>query len=198
MFSCCRPRRKREIKAQPSATNGKNKIPESDYTFSASDQTLIKAPNSLPSGYPIFIVDSKNSNFYILDSSRQATLESLENCQVIIGPTESSLFIRDCKNCLVIAYSQQFRARDCSNLNVYLYCSTEPVIETSKNIRFYPNSLKYDALQDQLKIVGLSDKPNKWNSIFDFNDSWPQNYSISNDSCILDTTILSEFNAVLI
>lgn len=205
MFCCCSrrdsstvlstvPSTAPESKSDTTSPNGKMKISESEYTFTTSDQTLIKGPNSLPIGYPIFILDSKNSQFFILDSSVQATLECLENCKIILGPTESSLFIRDCKNCLVIAYCQQFRARDCFNLNVFLYSSTDPIIETCKNIKFHPNTLKYDALDSQLKVTGLHDKPNKWDCIYDFNDSWPKNYSISNESCVLDTSIISNFN----
>ena len=197
MFACCSTRKAptEEACSHTESPKGKVKIQESDYTFKLSDQTLIKSPNSLPSGYPIFIVESKNSTFFILDASVQATLESLDNCKVIIGPTESSLFIRDCNNCLVIAYCQQFRARDCTNLKVCLYCSTEPIIETCRDIKFSPNTFTYDALDSQLRITGLHDKLNKWSSIYDFNDSHPKNYSISNDSCVLDTSLISNFNS---
>lgn len=182
MFCCfkCRKVTEKELNATVS-TSSKKDVQESDYTFSLSHKTLIKPPNSLPKGYPIFIVDSTHSNFYILDSAVQVTLECLENCNVIIGPTEGSVFIRDCKNTIIVAYCQQFRyfisciycrARDCLNLNVFLYSSTEPVIETSENIIFHPNTLKYDGLDSQMQESGLCGKPNKWNIIYDFNDSW--------------------------
>ena len=206
MFSCCKRLKqvhKSPIVGKDDCIDKELPISQDDYTFSGCNQTLIKSPNSIPTGYPILVLDSNNSNFYILDASVQVTLENLENCNVILGPTESSVFIRNCKNTSVSVYCQQFRygkyslqirVRDCNDLTVFLYSSTDPIIESSKNIKFRPNTLSYSGLESQLLTTGLKDKPNKWNLIYDFNDSWPKNYSTSTEIMSIDTSLLLEFS----
>jgi len=64
----------------------------------------------------------------------------------MIGPTKSSIFIRDCRNCKVAIFCQQLRMRDCHNLEVMLYSQTEPVVESSTNIKFIPMVYEYPEL----------------------------------------------------
>ena len=74
MFSCCK--RLKQLNKSPIVAKDDDcidkelsktikKISQDDYTFSGCNQTLIKSPNSIPAGYPILVVDSNNSNFYI-------------------------------------------------------------------------------------------------------------------------------------
>jgi protein XRP2 len=84
-----------------------------------------------------------------------------------LGPSEGSIFLRDCKNCIVVSAAQQlryrnyswltdgrlkcheFRLRDCQNLKISLFSSSEPVIETSKEIKFWTFHLNYKELQGE-------------------------------------------------
>lgn len=60
------------------------------------------------------------------------------NCEFVIAPCDGSIFIRTSKNCTISVISKQLRFRDCENCKIYSYCSSDPVIEASKNMLFGP------------------------------------------------------------
>merc|ERR1719235_1866517 len=97
------------------------------------------------------------------------SMDQCENCRVFIGPIESSVFIRNCTNCDIVLACQQFRSRDCLNCRFALFCMTEPIIETSKNMQFACFDFFYFSLKDQFRKAGLKVWNNKWWMIHDFN-----------------------------
>jgi len=56
----------------------------------------------------------------------------------------NSVFVRDSTECKLLVACQQFRMRDCTQLDVALFCTTKPIIESSTTVRlachqyFYP------------------------------------------------------------
>lgn len=54
-----------------------------------------------------------------------------ESCMLLC-----SVFVRDCRECVVVGACGQFRTRDCSRLEVYLLCQTQPIIEASSKMKF--------------------------------------------------------------
>jgi protein XRP2 len=94
----------------PSEVPPKKAIAETDYTFSNfASQTLERGPGSLPTGYPIVIENCSNAQLYILDTSSQGSIDECIGCTLVLGPTEGSLFLRDCRDCTVICSAQQVR-----------------------------------------------------------------------------------------
>ena len=89
-----------------------------------------------------------------LDHSDQVQVDVLKNCQVFIGPSCESVFIRDCEGALLLLHRRlligrvtdcvftvackQLRTRDCHRCTIFLYSKTEPVIETSSGLKFGP------------------------------------------------------------
>ena len=59
-----------------------------------------------------------------------------ENCNFFIGPCMASLFIRNCKDCNVVAAVQQLRTRDVKKTRFRLYSQTRPIIEKSGSLEF--------------------------------------------------------------
>ena len=57
-----------------------------------------------------------------------------------------SIFIRDSTNCVLATVCQQFRTRDCRDLHVYLSCDSQPIIESSHNIKFGCLTFNYNQL----------------------------------------------------
>jgi protein XRP2 len=57
-----------------------------------------------------------------------------------------SIFIRDSTNCVLATVCKQFRTRDCRDIHVYLSCESQPIIESSHNIKFGCLTLNYDKL----------------------------------------------------
>ena len=68
----------------------------------------------------------------------------------------------------MIVACQQFRTRDCHNLDVSIYCATRPVIESSSNITFSCFASNYIGLSKQFHEAGLSVYNNHWNVVHDF------------------------------
>ena len=58
----------------------------------------------------------------------------------------SSIFIRDSTNCVLATICQQFRTRDCRDMHVYLTCASQPIIESSHNIKFGCLTVNYKQL----------------------------------------------------
>lgn len=61
--------------------------------------------------------------------------------------------MRDCINCRIIVACEQFRLRDCINLEVSLYCATVPIIESSKDIKFSCFQLCYNNIQGKVHQI---------------------------------------------
>ena len=70
----------------------------------------------------------------VLDACAQVTVDNARNCRIFIGPTEGSVFIRDCTNCKFAIVCRQLRTRDCHDVDTALFCRTKPIIETSSNV----------------------------------------------------------------
>ena len=63
---------------------------------------------------------------------------------------------------------QQFRTRDFKRINTFLLCATQPIIESSTNMKFGCVSVNYNGFNDQLKKTKVSQYNNNWNNIHDF------------------------------
>lgn len=57
-----------------------------------------------------------------------------------------SIFIRDSTNCILATVCKQFRTRDCRDTHVYLSCESQPIIESSHNVKFGCLTLNYNKL----------------------------------------------------
>ena len=99
----------------------------------------------------------------------QIQIDDCFNCEIFLGPVGGSAFFRDCKDCKVTVACQQFRTRDCENLDVSLYCSTKPIIETSAGVTFKPWNGAYAGLTSHFTAAGLDPEVNTWFDIYDFN-----------------------------
>lgn len=120
-------------------------------------------------GQQFLIEEVKDCNVYLFDDSAAVNIDVAENCRFFIGPCASSLFVRDCKNCDVVAAVQQFRTRDCKNLRVLLFTQTRPIIETSSNVSLGCFTMSYFDLEAQFERAHLSVWNNHWSEVHDFN-----------------------------
>ena len=121
----------------------------------------------------------KNCDFYLLDNSSQIFIDSCDDCRFFIGPCSGSIFIRTSKNVKMIVACQQFRTRDCHNLEVSIFSGTRPVIESSSNVTFSCFASNYIGLAKQFHESGLSVYNNHWNVVHDFTPQGGENYRFS-------------------
>jgi hypothetical protein len=143
-----------------------------------TDETIIRRPGDI-CGEQFIIENCTNCDFYVLDNSETITIDKCNNCRFFIGPIASSIFVRTSENVKFGALAcQQFRTRDCKNMDVLLYSGTRPIIETTTNIRIGCFNAYYVELANQFSFSKLSVFNNIWNVIHDFTpDQNGSNYS---------------------
>lgn len=134
------------------------------------DCFIVRKPGAFggEKGTGVSIADLKRCTVFICDVTAQAQVDALEDCLVLIGPSSSSIFTRECKNCTFWIAAQQLRTRDCHNCTYYLYSKTEPVIESSTGLSFAPFCAFYPGQTEHFTRVGFDPDRNFWSAIFDF------------------------------
>ncbi|KAL7746972.1 hypothetical protein RI367_007684 [Sorochytrium milnesiophthora] len=133
-----------------------------------TDTQLVKTPGEL-NGNSFAIEECENCDMVVLDHTSQVTIDVVNGSRVFIGPVDGSLFIRDCRNCTFTVLCRQFRMRDCENCTVFLYAATQPIIESSRNLRFGPwGWCTYRAVGEQCTAAKLNVAANAWDKVHDF------------------------------
>ncbi len=151
------------------AAEPEKKLDPKDFFISKRvGETIVRLPGSV-AGQALVIEDCSNCRIFLFDHSAALTIDECENCTFFIGPCESSVFIRTVKNSRFMVAAQQIRLRDCSSLLVSSFISAgQPVIETSKDIKFGCFDLNYFGLAQQFHSAGLSEWNSDWSKIHDF------------------------------
>ncbi|KAB0338923.1 hypothetical protein FD755_025108 [Muntiacus reevesi] len=149
------------------------------------DVTVGRLPGKV-AGQQFLIQDCENCNIYIFDHSATVTIDDCTNCVIFLGPVKGSVFFRNCRDCKCALACQQFRVRDCRKLEVFLCCATQPIIESSTNIKFSCFQWYYPELAFQFKDAGLSIFNNTWSSIHDFTPvSGERNWSLLPEDAVV-------------
>ena len=100
----------------------KQKLKREDFVFENGwFETIVKMPGSLHM-QQFQISDCEECEVFIFDASAGVFVDDCKYCTIFVGPSESSLFLRDCHYLNVICLTQQFRVRDCTNCNIWLWC----------------------------------------------------------------------------
>lgn len=117
-----------------------------------------------------FIVDNlKSCKLRVFDHCQQVTIDDCEDCDIVLGPCEDSVFVRDCSNCTVHVVAQQLRVRGCVDCTFFLWVPTDPVIESSHGLRIGQWHVAYPGLTAHMAHAKLNPEDvNKWSQVYDF------------------------------
>lgn len=146
---------------------------ETFYSFkNKTDETapLIKPPGAVQ-GQMFTIENCTGCTLALCDQSEQVHIDRVKNCRIFIGACASSIFIRNCEDCVFYCCSQQLRLRECFRCKFYVFSVAEVHIEMSKNVEFGPFRGGYPEHGDHLKTARLDTEHNLWYDIYDHNDS---------------------------
>jgi len=147
----------------------RKKLDPKDYILSKlAGQSVTRSDGSI-SGEQFNIEECKDCDIFLVDTIATAFIDDCEGCRIFVGPVESSVFLRNCKSCHIVMACQQFRSRDCEDCKIALFCTTEPIIETSTNMQFACFDFFYFSLREQFARSGLQLWNNKWSQVYDFN-----------------------------
>ncbi|ETI24987.1 hypothetical protein G647_04357 [Cladophialophora carrionii CBS 160.54] len=95
------------------------------------------------------------------------TITSVTSSLLLCGSVSGPAHITGVKNSVLVIKCRQFRMHDCEDVDVYLHCTSRPIIEDCKGIRFAElpkfHSDLISSLQEDPTAV-----PNQWNQIDDF------------------------------
>lgn len=133
-----------------------------------SEEVVVKEQGAID-GEQLNIEECVNCDIFLLDHIAQVFVDECVGCRIFVGPTESAVFIRNCTDCSMVIACQQFRSRDCSDCRLALFCTTEPIIETSTGMQFACFDFFYFSLREQIAKAGLKLWNNKWWQVHDFN-----------------------------
>ena len=130
---------------------------------------LMKRPGEVD-GQCFEISDCIHSTLVVMDICEQVQIDEVHNCRIFIGACASSIFIRNCTNCVFYTCCRQLRLRDVTHSDFYTFSMSEVHIEYSNTLRFAPFNGGYAEQAIHLKTANLDPTLNLWYDIFDHND----------------------------
>ncbi|KAI5710527.1 hypothetical protein M8J76_015979 [Diaphorina citri] len=134
------------------------------------NETIWKLPGSV-NGQQFVIRNCTHCLVYLLDHVNSVTFDDCKECKLATGPIVGSISVRDCVDCTLVVAASQFRMRDCTSMDVLLYCPTQPCIESSSQIGFGCYQLFYDSIEDHFNKCQFDIWNNSWYNIYDFTPS---------------------------
>ncbi len=146
---------------------------ETFYSFKGKKdeaEPLIKKPGDID-GQVFNIGDCENCTLVVADLTEQVQIDQVKNCRIFIGACASSIFIRNCENCVFYTCCRQLRLREVTNSTFYIMSQAEVHIEYTNTVRFAPFNGGYPQHADHLKAAKLDTKHNLWYDVFDHNDA---------------------------
>mmetsp|Transcript_12154 Transcript_12154/g.22530 ORF Transcript_12154/g.22530 Transcript_12154/m.22530 type:complete len:381 (+) Transcript_12154:87-1229(+) len=197
------PTKKMKFGRSPTKHNfGKDvNLKKEDYIYSKKGkEVLLKSPRDL-NGQQFIVEECEGTDMFLIDHMGMLTVDYCQDCRIVAGPVASSVFIRNCENCVVVIACQQLRLRDCKNLTIFLHSTTGPIIESSSSISLGCYNYSYFGLESHLESAEMSIWENEWYSVYDFTPGGggAHNHSLlpSGDPSTLITAVIPACSALV-
>ncbi|KAK2003964.1 tubulin binding cofactor C [Colletotrichum falcatum] len=87
-------------------------------------------------------------------------LKNIDKSLVVAGNVTGPAHITGVSNSVIVVSARQVRIHECKNVDIYLHCSSHPIIEDCSNMRFAPLPASFDTPEDPVK--------NQWDHVDDF------------------------------
>ncbi|KAK7198560.1 Tubulin binding cofactor C [Novymonas esmeraldas] len=126
------------------------------------------------SGQQVQIEYLTDCHTVVLDELDSMTVDDCEGGELVVAACEGSVFLRNCKNMTIHVACKQLRTRDCANINLHIFTSTDPVVEMSHHISFYPFHLRLPGLRGRFAEARLDPKSNRFVHVYDFTPGEPR------------------------
>ncbi|KAG5994097.1 hypothetical protein E4U43_003323, partial [Claviceps pusilla] len=88
-------------------------------------------------------------------------LKNISQSLIIAGHVDGAVHITGVTNSIVVVIARQVRIHECKDVDIYMHCTSHPIIEDCTGMRFAPVPECY-AVNDE------SDKVNQWDQVDDF------------------------------
>lgn len=124
-------------------------------------EPLIRNPGDID-GQMYDIGDCEGSTLVIMDTCEQVQIDQVKNCRIFIGACASSIFIRNCENCVFYTCCRQLRLREVTQSTFYIYSMAEVHIEYSNTLKFAPFNGGYPEHAQHMAASKLDCSHNLW------------------------------------
>jgi hypothetical protein len=71
------------------------------------------------------------------------TLKDIKRSLIVAGQVAGAAHITGVEDSVIAVASRQVRMHDCKNVDIYLMCSSRPIIEDCSGVRFAPLPASY-------------------------------------------------------
>ncbi|KAI1609244.1 tubulin binding cofactor C-domain-containing protein [Exophiala viscosa] len=95
------------------------------------------------------------------------TINNVSSSLLICGSVSGPAHITKVKNSILVVKGRQFRMHDCKNVDVYLHCTSRPIIENCHGIRFTTLPKFHSDLISSSQTAPDA-TPNQWDQVDDF------------------------------
>ena len=111
------PVKKISIKKTPPTFGRRTDLDPKNFMFvKQTSEVCVRAPGSIE-GQQFVVEDNESCDIYLLDHIASMNVDSCKSCRIVTGPVSSSVFLRDCSDCVVVLACQQLRLRNCHNMS---------------------------------------------------------------------------------
>jgi hypothetical protein len=110
-------------------------------------------------------------------------LQNIKNSLIVAGQIAGAAHITGVENSIITVVSRQVRMHHCKDVDIYLLCSSRPIIEDCSNVRFAPIPTCYMPSSD-------IPKENHWDQVDDF--KWLKSEHSPNWSILPESERLSD------
>ncbi|KAJ9148598.1 Tubulin-specific chaperone C [Pleurostoma richardsiae] len=88
-------------------------------------------------------------------------VKNIDKSLIIAGHVDGPAHITGVRDSVVVVAARQVRIHECKNVDIYLYCTSHPIIEDCSGMRFAPLPACYAA-------AGIEPDKNQWDQVDDF------------------------------
>ncbi|KAK1986471.1 tubulin binding cofactor C [Colletotrichum cereale] len=87
-------------------------------------------------------------------------LKNIDKSLIVAGNVTGPAHITGVSDSVIVVSARQVRIHECKNVDIYLHCSSHPIIEDCSNMRFAPLPASFHTPEDPAK--------NQWDQVDDF------------------------------
>lgn len=155
----------------PSSAKVEIPLPPGSHVISDQRDTSVIIPISptvdLGIACQLLIRNNSNTTIHLPWYCGSVRLEENRNCQVILGPCATSVYLEGQHNCTIFAASHQLRIHNSHGSKLYVRCASHPIIEDCSDMGFAPYSLQYTGINEDIERAGLIEAK-CWDNVVDF------------------------------
>lgn len=145
-----------------------SKLNKKDFIFADhQNEELTKLPGQI-NGNSFVCRKLTDCIVYLCDYNSTIYIDNCVNSNFYLGPTEASVFMRNCQNCSLTAAAEQIRVSDSTNITVHAFSLTDLALENAHDIKLAPYNFAYNGIHDHFSKLGFDKATNNGFFVHDF------------------------------